>query len=60
MWKQTGSFIQIMQGYEEPNGLTPLRSILSAIGTCSNNLAKNFVPIIKDFAGNEYTVKDSL
>ena len=60
MWKQTGSFIQIMQGYEEPNGLTPLRSILSAIGTCSNNLAKIFVPIIKDFTVNEYTVKDSL
>ena len=37
---------------DEPNRLPPLRPILSAIGTCSYNLAK-------EFTINEYTVKDS-
>ena len=44
---------------DEPNRLPPLRPILSAIGTCSYNLAKFFVPILKEFTINEYTVKDS-
>ena len=59
MWKQTGSFIQIMQSYDEPNRLPSLRPILSAIDTCSYNLAKVFVPILKEFTVNEYTVKDT-
>ena len=37
----------------------PFRPILSAIGTCSYNIAKFFVPILKQFTINEYTVKDS-
>ena len=63
MWQQTGSFIRIMQGSQkpdEPNRLPPLRPILSAVGTCSYNLAKFFVLILKEFTINEYTVKDSL
>ena len=36
-----------------------IRPILSAIGTCSYNIAKFFVPILKQFTINEYTVKDS-
>ena len=44
---------------DEPNRLPPLRPILSAIGTCSYNLAKFFVPILKEFTINEYTIKDS-
>ena len=37
----------------------PFRTILSAIGACNYNLAKSFVPILKQFTINEYTVKDS-
>ena len=37
----------------------PFRPILSAIGNCSYNIAKFFVPILKQFTINEYTVKDS-
>ena len=44
---------------DEANRLPTLRPILSAIGTCSYNLAKFFVPILKKFTINEYTVKDS-
>ena len=44
---------------DEPNRLLPLRPILSAIGTCSYNLAKFFLPLLKEFSINEYTVKDS-
>ena len=36
----------------------PFCPILSAIKTCSYNLAKFFVPILKDFTINEYTIKD--
>ena len=32
---------------DEPNKLPPLHPILSAIGTCSYNLANFFVPILK-------------
>ena len=34
------------------------RPILSAVGTCNYNLAKFFVPIIKQITVNEYTAKD--
>lgn len=61
MWNQFGSSIWIIQSSQkpaEPNGLIPLRPILSVIGTCSYNLEKLFVPIIKEFTVNEYKVKD--
>ena len=55
-----------MYGLEIHKGITvndpiPLsfRPILSAIGTCNYNLARFFVPIIKQFIINECTVKDS-
>ena len=35
------------------------RPILSAIGASTYNLAKNFVPILKVYTINEYTVHDS-
>ena len=35
------------------------RPILSAIGTSTYNLAKFFVPILKEYTINEYTVRDS-
>ena len=41
------------------NDLPPFRPILSAIGTCTYNIAKFFVPILKDFTLNEYIVRDS-
>ena len=44
---------------DEPDRLPPLHPILSAIGTCLCNFAKFFVPILKEFTINEYTVKDS-
>ena len=44
---------------DEPNRLLPICSILSAIGTCSYNLAKLFVCILKEFTINEYTVTQS-
>ena len=37
----------------------PFRQILSAIGTCTYNIAKFFVPILKPYTSNEYTLKDS-
>ena len=37
----------------------PSRPILSAIGTCNYDLAKFFVPLLKQFTVDEYTVKDS-
>ena len=37
----------------------PFRPILSAIGTCTYNLAKFFVPLLKDFTVNNYTVSDT-
>lgn len=35
------------------------RPILSAIGTCTYNIAKFFAPILAEFSKNDYTVKDS-
>ena len=37
----------------------PFRPILSAIGTCTYNIAKFFVPLLKNFTSNEYTITDS-
>ena len=42
------------------NYISPFRSILSKISTAIYNLAKFFVPILKEFTVNEYTVSDSL
>ena len=39
--------------------IPPFRPILSAIGTAAYNLAKFFVPALKDFTVNEYTVRVS-
>ena len=46
---------------DQTNGLElpPFCPILSAIRTCSYNLAKFFVPILKESTINEYIVKDS-
>ena len=44
---------------DELNRLPPLRQIILAIGAFSYSLAKFFVPILKEFTINEYTVKDS-
>ena len=39
--------------------IPPFRLILSAIDAATYNLAKFFVPILKEFTVNEYTVRDS-
>ena len=64
--KPVGSRPGVMYGLckvhkDQTNGLElpPFRPILSAIRTCSYNLAKFFVPILKESTINEYTVKDS-
>ena len=64
--KPVGSRPGVMYGLckvhkDQTNGveLPPFRPILSAIQTCAYNLAKFFVPILKEFTINEYTVKDS-
>ena len=44
---------------DDVDKVPPFRPILSAIGTCTYNLAKFFVPILKEFTINKYTVKDS-
>ena len=41
------------------NDIPPFRPIVLAIGTTTYNLAKFFVPILKEFTVNEYTVRDS-
>ena len=38
---------------------TPLRPILSSIGTCGYNLSKFLVPNLEHLTVNEFTVKDS-
>ena len=50
---------KVHKGRGTSDDLPPFRSILSAIGTCTYNIAKFFVPIFKDFTLNEYTVRDS-
>ena len=64
--KPVGSRPGIMYGLckvhkDQTNGLElpAFRPILSAIKTCTYNLAKFFVPLLKEFTINEYTVKDS-
>ena len=46
---------------DKSNGsvLPPFRPILSAIRTCAYNMAKFFVPLLKEYTVNEHTVKDS-
>ena len=41
------------------NSFPKLRPILSAINTGTYNRAKSFVPLLKPFTSNNYTVKDS-
>ena len=50
---------KVHKGRGTSNNLPPFRTILSAIGTCTYNIAKFFVPLLKDFTLNEYTVRDS-
>ena len=50
---------KVHKGRGASNDILPFRPILSAIGTCTYNIAKFFVPILKDFTLNEYTVRDS-
>ena len=50
---------KVHKGRGASNDLPPIRPILSAIGTCTNNTAKFFVPILKEFTLNKYTVRDS-
>ena len=64
--KPVGSRPGVMYGLckvhkDQTNGmvLPPFRPILSAIRTCAYNVAKFFVPILKEITINEYTVKDS-
>ena len=64
--KPWGSRPSIMYGFCEvskrtgaSNDLQPFRLILSAIGTCIYNIAKFFVPILKEFKSNEYALRDS-
>ena len=50
---------KVHKGTGASNDLLPFRLILSAIGTCIYNIAKFFIPILKEFKLNEYTVRDS-
>ena len=50
---------EVHKGRGALNDLPPFQPNLSAIGTCTYNIAKFFVPILKDFTLNEYTVRDS-
>ena len=50
---------KIHKGTTVNDPVPPFRPISSAIGTCNYNLAKSFVPILKQFSINKYAVKDS-
>ena len=50
---------KVHKGRGTSNDLPPFRPILSAKGTCTYNIAKFFVPILKDLTLNEYTACDS-
>ena len=50
---------KVHKGITPNDSVPPFRPILSAIGTCSYNLAKFFVPLLKQYTINEYAVKDS-
>ena len=66
LMKPTGSRPGVMYGLckihkDTTNGreLPPFRPILSAIFTCTYFLAKFFVPVLKEYTINTYTIKDS-
>ena len=66
LMKPTGSRPGVMYGLckihkDVTNGrdLPPFRPILSAISTCTYSLAQFFVPVLKEFTINTYTIKDS-
>ena len=48
---------KVHKGTTNNDNVSPFRSTLS--GTCNCNLAKFFVPLLKQFMINEYIVKDS-
>ena len=50
---------KVHKGATDNDDVSTFRPILSAISTCNYNLVKFFVPILKPFTINEYTVKDS-
>ena len=50
---------KVHKSVSDDDPVPPFCPILSAIGTCTYNLAKFFVPVLKEFTVNEYTVKDS-
>ena len=54
-----GILYGIHKGITVNDSVPPFRPILSAIGTCNYNLPNIFVPILKQFTINEYTVKES-
>ena len=62
--KPVGSKPGVLYGlckvHKETSGRSPpFRPILSAIGTSTFNIAKFFVPILKDYTMNSYSLKDS-
>ena len=50
---------KVHKGATDFNNVPSFCPILSAIGTCIDNLATFFVQILKDCTANEYSVKDS-
>ena len=50
---------KVHKGGGASNNLPPFPRIMSAVGTCTYNITKFFVPILKDFTLNQYTVRDS-
>ena len=65
-FKPSGSKPGVMYGLckvdkttSNDNNLPPFRPVLSGIGTYNCNLEKVFIPILKQFTTNKYTVKDS-
>ena len=51
--------IKVHTGANTNDKVPPFSAIFSALGNCNYNLAKFFVPILKQLTINEYTVKDS-
>ena len=49
---------KVHKGRSASNNLPPFRPILCAIRTCTYDIGKFFVPILKDFTINEHTVRD--
>ena len=50
---------KVHKGRGASNDVPPFRPILTAIGTCTYNIATFFVPKLKDSTLNEYTARDS-